>query len=523
MEMEQEQTDPILELLATLQQQPPPGDETILDSLSQLNIIASNDTHRFRSVVPNINVDAIFALVQRHTASQRNRNEQNHVTGTCCQVLRNVFANMPTVDVMDRYGKYMHTEHTSQAVSVLCLQQVLRLAEEDNFSYFMSTPSLIQFSIHFLCEDGTEASGVAGKILGKLISLSGNGWLFNDDFIRLFKHLLSTKNSVTKFRIYDVFVEYVTKYPEYIEQCKQCGIFDDLIRVILHSEDVLSQLNALEMLSQIAVSSPQGLSFVQENGIIGWMGETFAKSESDPLISFLLPGCVKFFGVLCASNPMEIIPQYKPILKKIFEDVHGSDDPTLSCLCAETIAFICSKGNGLKVLYNSESDATKGVIRTMTKIVTNPGEDDYSRERILTSLTSMFDHDVNDVELTNICEKLYRYLGDSPMAYLLKLAQIPFAEIRHGSFTLLGHISKYSWVEQDMILCAGFMEYLLDRSTETEKDGHELKFNIIQNLSRSVTALDNFGPDYFGKLETYVNQGPFYSESHVVVAYDGDQ
>jgi len=522
--MEQQPTsDPVQQLLITLQQQPPPSDEILLECLNHLNALAASDTQKFRSIAANINVDAIFSFIQRTVSSPGNRKEKNRVIEISCQVLRNVFTNMQTTDVMDRYGKYMNTQLSCQPLSVLCLQQVYRLAEEDNFSYFMSTPNLIQLSIHFLCEDGTESSAVAGKILQKLITLSGNGWLFNEDFVKLFQHLLATKNSVTKFRIFDIFVDYVTKYPEYIEECKRCGIFDDLIRIILRSDDVLSQLNALEMLSQIAVSSPEGLSFVQDKGIIDWINNTFAKSESDPLVSFLLPGCVKFFGVLCASNPIEIVPNYKPILKKIFEDVSRSEDPTLSCLCAETISFICSKGEGLKVLYSTEADALKDVITTMTEIVTNPGEDDYSRQRTLESLTSMFNHDVNDVELTNICEKLYRCLADVPMNYLFKLVQIPFAEIRHGGFALLGHISKYSWVEQDMALCPGFLEYLLDRNTETEKEGHELKFNIIQNLARSVTALDNFGLGYLEKLQTYCTQGPFYSESHVSVSFEGDQ
>ena len=530
--METESSTPaaVLQLLSTLDQQPPPGDDAILDALTQLNILASNDTPTFRSVASNINVDVVFALVdryttQRSTTQRRGGSEEDYVSVTCCQLLRNVFMNMQTVDVMDRYGKYMNTEHANQSVSLLCLQQVLRLAEEGNFSYFMSSPNLIQFTIHFLCHENgsTEMSGVAPKILSKLTALSGNGWLFNDEFIRLFKHLISSKNAVTRFRIYDVFVAYITNYPEYMELCKQCGIFDDLIAIILHSDDVLVQLNALEILSQIATSGQKGLNFLQEKGIISWIGDTLAKSDSDPLVSFLLPGCVKFFGVLCASNPMEIIPCYKPILVQIFRGVHTSNDPTLSCLCAETVAFICSKGDGLKVLYGTEPDAIKETMTSMTQVVTNPGEDDYSREHMLQSLTSMFDHDVQDVELSQICEKLYSYLSaTSPMAYIFKLAQLPFAEIRHGSFKLLGHVSKHSWVQQDMVLCPGFLEYLLDRKTETEKEGHELKFLIIQNLARSVTALDNFGPEYFEKLEKYCTEGAFYGESYVAVAVDGN-
>lgn len=462
------------------------------------------------------------------TTTQRSRSTSEGVVKVSCDVLEKVFSNMKTIDVLDKFGSLLHAVHPCVALNVLCLQQVHRLADEGNFSYFMSTPQLIQVTANFLCEENSDTSALAAKILRKLTSLSGNGWLFCEDFLKLFKHLLATKNAVVKFRIYDVFVDYITKYPEYIEECKRCGIFDDLVRTILHSNDILSQLNALELLSQIAVSSPAGLDFIQEAGVMSWLSNTYSGGDGDddvdPLTSFLLPGCVKFIGVLCATNPMEIIPHYKHMVRKIFQDVNN-EDITLSCLCVETISFICTKDQGLKVLYETEPDALKHVVMVMTSTISNPGEDDYVRERTLQSLTSMFHHDdVNDVQLTNICEKLYRYLNDdNPMTYLFKLVRIPFAEVRHGAFKLLAHLSKYSWVEQDMVLCAGFIEYLLDRNTETEKEGHELKFVIVQHLARSSTALDNFGVGYFDKLDKYCEQGAFYSESHVSVTYEGDQ
>lgn len=70
------------------------------------------------------------------------------------------------------------------------------------------------------------------------------------------------------------------------------------------------------------------------------------------------------------------------------------------------------------------------------------------------------------------------------------------------------------------IYILGFLEYLLDRKTEIEKQGHELKYEIIKNLSLSQTSKDNLGIDYYEKLVKYTKQGPFYSESHVEVSYE---
>jgi Proteasome non-ATPase 26S subunit. len=61
---------------------------------------------------------------------------------------------------------------------------------------------------------------------------------------------------------------------------------------------------------------------------------------------------------------------------------------------------------------------------------------------------------------------------------------------------------------------------LLDRRTETEKEGRELKYDIIKCLSISNTAHENIGLGFHEKITKYAKQGPFYSESEVAVTYE---
>ena len=69
-------------------------------------------------------------------------------------------------------------------------------------------------------------------------------------------------------------------------------------------------------------------------------------------------------------------------------------------------------------------------------------------------------------------------------------------------------------------ICSGLPEYLLDRNTESEKKGWEMKYDIIRTISQSSTCLQNFGDDLYLKFGAYVKQGVFYSESHVAVTYE---
>lgn len=62
------------------------------------------------------------------------------------------------------------------------------------------------------------------------------------------------------------------------------------------------------------------------------------------------------------------------------------------------------------------------------------------------------------------------------------------------------------------------MEFLLDRGIDQTKEAKEAKYDIIKRLSRSPA----FDSNILMRLQTYVEQGPFYSEDALQVAMEGD-
>lgn len=61
------------------------------------------------------------------------------------------------------------------------------------------------------------------------------------------------------------------------------------------------------------------------------------------------------------------------------------------------------------------------------------------------------------------------------------------------------------------------MEYLLNRNTEHEKEGKEMKYEIIKRLSLSATAKDNLGVAFYDMICKYAKEGALYAEAQVVV------
>ena len=66
----------------------------------------------------------------------------------------------------------------------------------------------------------------------------------------------------------------------------------------------------------------------------------------------------------------------------------------------------------------------------------------------------------------------------------------------------------------------GFLEYMLDRRTEHDKEGKELKYKILKTISKSITAKENIGMDYYERICNYVEEGPFYSEQQIAVDFE---
>ena len=134
----------------------------------------------------------------------------------------------------------------------------------------------------------------------------------------------------------------------------------------------------------------------------------------------------------------------------------SNEDPALRCLCVETVAFIASKSDALKELYKNPDDLKKSTEKIGEMIKSNR-EDEKAKSKILDAVAMIFDHSIssNDVEISMICEKLFHHLSSEPVNFLMEIARQPFFGLRYGALKVLSNVSNFTWVEQDMALCAG--------------------------------------------------------------------
>ena len=124
-------------------------------------------------------------------------------------------------------------------------------------------------------------------------------------------------------------------------------------------------------------------------------------------------------------------------------------------------------------------------------------------------------------ELLSLTEQWYSNLLRKPLETILDLAQEPFTKLRCAALEHFAIIALTPWGQKMLNTHPGFNEYLLNRSTENNKEGKEAKYNIVKTLVESPTVQDIFGQSYFLKLKVYEREGPFYILAEAAVALEG--
>jgi len=114
--------------------------------------------------------------------------------------------------------------------------------------------------------------------------------------------------------------------------------------------------------------------------------------------------------------------------------------------------------------------------------------------------------------------------SDESLAMVMHIAQQPFGELRLPALRLVNVLAALPWAEQLLVSHAGFVEYLLDRSTERgDRAGLEAKYSIVVTLVESTTARTSVPAELYQRLREYAREGPLYVMVETQVAFETGQ
>ena len=235
-------------------------------------------------------------------------------------------------------------------------------------------------------------------------------------------------------------------------------------------------------------------------------------------------GLLKFFGTVSLSKTADsasICERYPEFLRLILEAVPSPNNTTLWGTAVDTFAVLGSSESGRRALLNMEAEIRMS-LKCLGEFIANGHSDIRTRTlRAVSMLLSCPEGcDQKWEESTSL--QWFNILHPKLLPVLMSLVKQPFQDLRLAGLRVLLTMSSFEWGQRQFQQHAGFLEYLLDRSTEPDKEGRELKSEIVHSLVTSGTIAETvFGNIDLLKLRKYDREGPFYSVADTTVAMEG--
>ncbi|KAL0106690.1 hypothetical protein PUN28_015323 [Cardiocondyla obscurior] len=448
--------------------------------------------------------------------SQLTSNDRE-VVEQVCDILTILFNVLEPGEIYQKYLDEISDLITNPNASVrlLVLREFLRTAlHPQKIFQLLADTTLLVSIVNRIGDNDLNVAECAMSIVKK-VGENSNGLhvLYKGELLRTFARLL--QNDTISFRVYEVIVDIAKTSQEALEVSAQSGFLNSLIN-ILENEDILLQLNALEILTQLAVFE-EGLSYLEQQEVLSKLVQKIAQVNENPLSNLLIPGLMKFFGNVARHWPNELFSRYPVVISALFEVIDGGDQNILGP-ALDTLGFVSASVEG-KYALQALGDAMMGALKKIAEIVQRMPT--ALRIRGLNNLALILEvkRPHQDNRILSLTKLWFDSLCDDPLGMIVGICRQPFADIRQAGLEVLAVISLQVWGQEYISIYPGLVEFLLDRNIESFKECKDVKYEVVRCLSQAER--DIFDADTMQKFKQFVNEGPYFVEVNTEVAVEG--
>ncbi|XP_051893374.1 26S proteasome non-ATPase regulatory subunit 5 [Pristis pectinata] len=441
----------------------------------------------------------------------------------CVAILERLLQALEPVFLAQNYKLELQKglQHSDDRVKVLALTQIGRIAEStDAVVTVLGSPELLKEMIHRIGGEKISVAKEAIKALSRIAQNKGGlDALFTTSMLQDLKDVMGI-NDVVRYRVYELVLEIANMSPVSLGYCANSGFITRLLGE-LAGDDVLIRATAIEMITILA-QSQHGRQYLAQQGVIDRISNMIIGADSDPFSGFYLPNLVKFFGNLAmVDSPQQICERYPVFIEKVFEMIEGQE-PTMIGVGLDTIGILGSCIEGKQVL-NKTGTAFQEVLRRLGSISCNASTD--VRIRCLDTIASLLSlpTDQQTEDILGMTESWFHALHSHPMETFRSMSSQPFPDIHIGALKVFTAIASQPWGQRLMIGTPGFVEYIVDRSTEADKNSKDAKFELVKALVNSKTIAEIFGNQHYLQLRAYLQEGPYFVKAVATVAVEGGE
>lgn len=319
-------------------------------------------------------------------------------------------------------------------------------------------------------------------------------------------------------RFYELIVDIAASSQLLLDMLEANGLLMEMIENSQQKidRDPLVALNIIKLLTDLA-SKPHGLEFVKNSTtLLPLIAKKIDNiNEEDMLESLILPGCINFFVRIAQTNMSILLNEYPQVLNKLTEYCRQqrAGNTELQLLAIESAAFLCQQSKG----KSSLADRMPIFLDTIIMMI-NGGHNDL-KSRAISALNGIMQINGGDPgnKATELTQTWYDHLDSSGCGLdrFMKLVLEPFIDVRISAINFIRILSTSLWGQKLLSEYSGFLDYLLDRSTETCKQGREAKFEIVCELAMSPFIRLSFPPESVLRIRGYLKDGPINKEVNV--------
>uniref|UniRef100_A0A0N5BYL6 26S proteasome non-ATPase regulatory subunit 5 n=2 Tax=Strongyloides papillosus TaxID=174720 RepID=A0A0N5BYL6_STREA len=329
------------------------------------------------------------------------------------------------------------------------------------------------------------------------------------------EHKLEEENSQRRFEIHSVTKAVLLKNNE-----SDFYLIENLVNKLigeLDGNDILSSLASLTILSEIASEREIAAFYLGQKGLIEKIYNNLTRMKEEKDNIFLYFGYIKFFGHLVSVNP-NYLKKYPIFVESIlgmfdnFEEL-GNDEKILAI---STFGAIFHSSESKKFLF--EIDDIKNnlskIMGTSTKFLLCSNME--TRIHVIDSFVMLFQN--YDLKDTNIFEKILDLCGSDFTTLLIDILKSPL-ESRYAVQHLILNLIDITYGFKKIYFTPTFLEYLLDRTSETNLIGMQAKHDIISKIIENYFEI--VGEANVNKLKEYIKNYPRRREAIPDVALMG--
>ncbi|OQV12798.1 putative 26S proteasome non-ATPase regulatory subunit 5 [Hypsibius exemplaris] len=341
------------------------------------------------------------------------------------------------------------------------------------------------------------------------------------------------RTEVVKFRIFDFVKIVLAQHLGTVGDVLQLGLMEKLF-ASFQTMDLLALANNCEAIAEFA-DHPVGLDLLEESGGMRIAEDLLVAKKDSSELEYFAPYLFRLYISLAIKHPEYCILKREKVTH-VARDLILQQGGHSGAAALEYISQLASQSHaGKRYLHNLIVAEGEGngkpfmtpILEFMGKrlsgtITQDPMDDACLRcFALLVRRVQPLTTPESDAELQSINQAWFTTAGRGLFTALFQKVRNPFKDVKIPVMAVFRSLAEQRWGLEVFRAEPGFLEYLMNRKSETDKEIKELKFDVVKAVTESAALAEVLDSVTIVRLREFVQDGPFYVPGEYQVASEG--